>query len=956
MIKANKIKWGEMEGEETIQACISKTYKEVTSWRKNLFMLPRGKAGTDFIRELTRLIYLFVNDTKWSRIGLPLVHIFLPLMLQKPSSRSKAKDNLKYLEKSLHQWSQGDITALISEGKEIQKRLDVRLKKKEENKKQAFLRLIFMGKLGPAMKYINNEDQTLGVHSLTDQIKKLLQEKHPKSREVHEEILLPESNADPLPVIFEEIDATSVYKVALNLNGSGGPTLVDADGWKRLLCSKAYGNVSVNLCQAVADLAKKLCREEVHPDCLHEFVACRLIPLNKGDDKWGNPGVRPIGIGEVLRRLVGKVVIGHIREDIIEAAGPLQTCAGLKAGIEASIHAMRDIYENPETEAILLVDAENAFNNLNRRAAVHNIKQLCPTFHRYLANTYQLPAKMIINDRDGQNEDILSEEGSTQGDVPAMAMYAIGTKPLLDKLMHAVDTQQCKQVWYADDSSSGGKIREMRKWWDELTSSGPKYGYFPKPCKTIMIVKNEALLQEANEVFGNTEIKIDVDGERHLGAVIGSLNFKEKYVKKKIDNWILDIEQLADIAQDEPQAALSAFTKALCMRWSFVQRTISNIRHLFEPLEESIREKLLPAIVGRKVSDIERKILGLPVRFGGIGILNPVETADIEHQTSIKITGNLKRMIYNQDTTLQNYDEGAVKLLINKTKADKEKRLTQEFESIKSQVDDDMKRNLELAREKGSGSWLIALPISSLGYVLNKQELRDSLCLRYGWKIPKTPFFCHCGKQNSVDHALICKTGGYVHMRHDRIRDLEASILRDICKDVRVEPELLPVGNSTVGSSTTGEKSRLDVSAVGIWSPMERTFMDVKIVHPNAPSHKNKDLNQIFKESETKKKHKYNQRVMQVEKATFTPLIFSTTGGMASECIKFHKKVAVLVSNKTKEEYSHVMNHLRTRLRFTLLKSTLVAIRGERGKSRKIKTNITELSFNTVPDMPSYEV
>ena len=143
---------------------------------------------------------------------------------------------------------------------------------------------------------------------------------------------------------------------------------------------------------------------------------------------------------------------------------------------------------------------------------------------------------MIINDRDGQNEDILSEEGSTQGDVPAMAMYAIGTKPLLDKLMHAVDTQQCKQVWYADDSSSGGKIREMRKWWDELTSSGPKYGYFPKPCKTIMIVKNEALLQEANQVFGNTEIKIGVEGERHLRAVIGSLDCKEDYVRKKIDN------------------------------------------------------------------------------------------------------------------------------------------------------------------------------------------------------------------------------------------------------------------------------------------------------------------------------------------------------------------------------------------------------------------------------------
>ena len=132
--------------------------------------------------------------------------------------------------------------------------------------------------------------------------------------------------------------------------------------------------------------------------------------------------------------------------------------------------------------------------------------------------------------------------------------------------------------------------------------------------------------------------------------------------------------------------------------------------------------------------------------------------------------------------------------------------------------------------------------------------------------------------------------------------------------------------------------------------------MDVKVVHPNAPSHKDKDLSQIFKESETAKKHKYNQRIMQVEKATFTPLIFSTSGGMASECTKFHKKVAVLVSNKTKEEYSHVMSHLRTRLRFTLLKSTLVAIHGERGKSRKLKTYITELLIHKIPDMPSYEV
>ena len=64
-------------------------------------------------------------------------------------------------------------------------------------------------------------------------------------------------------------------------------------------------------------MAKKLCREEIHPDTLNEFVANRLIPLDKGEDKQGKPGVRPIGIGEILRRIIGKVVVGNIKEDII---------------------------------------------------------------------------------------------------------------------------------------------------------------------------------------------------------------------------------------------------------------------------------------------------------------------------------------------------------------------------------------------------------------------------------------------------------------------------------------------------------------------------------------------------------------------------------------------------------------------------------------------------------------
>ena len=225
-------------------------------------------------------------------------------------------------------------------------------------------------------------------------------------------------------------------------------------------------------------------------------------------------------------------------------------------------------------------------------------------------------------------------------------------------------------------------------------------------------------------------------------------------------------------------------------------------------------------------------------------------------------------------------------------------------------------------------------------YVLNKQSFRDSLCLRYGWKIPNTPLYCSCKEKNDVNHALTCKKGGYVSMRHDRIRDLEANLLRDVCKDVRIEPDLLPVGNVLLESANIAERARLDVSAIGIWSPMERTFLDVRIVHPNAASYREKTIEKIYELHEKEKKRSYNQRVMQVERGTFTPLVFSTTGGMAPECVKYHKRIAELISNKTHEDYSKVMNHIRTRVRFTLLKSTLIAIRGERGKPKKAQANI----------------
>ena len=155
------------------------------------------------------------------------------------------------------------------------------------------------------MNFIDHDQNSaVGVLKFSKDINNALLEKHPAVRDAAENVLIDIEDDPPLvqPVLFEDIDAELLHKAVKNLKGSGGPTLVDSEGWRHILMSKAYGNQSVQLCQTIADMTKRLCIEEIDPDYLKEFISCRLIPLDK------NPDVQPIGIGEVLRRISGNLV------------------------------------------------------------------------------------------------------------------------------------------------------------------------------------------------------------------------------------------------------------------------------------------------------------------------------------------------------------------------------------------------------------------------------------------------------------------------------------------------------------------------------------------------------------------------------------------------------------------------------------------------------------------------
>ena len=146
------------------------------------------------------------------------------------------------------------------------------------------------------------------------------------------------------------------------------------------------------------------------------------------------------------------------------------------------------------------------------------------------------------------------------------------------------------------------------------------------------------------------------------------------------------------------------------------------------------------------------------------------------------------------------------------------------------------------------------------------------------------------------------------------------------------QPELQPVNNPedfSLATSNTQEGARLDIAANGFWGGRsERCFMDVRVFNPLAPSNSSSSLSSTFKKHENIKRRAYGQRIREVERASFTPIVLSAAGGFAHEASVFYKRLACLLPNNWSDEYSVVLGWLCCSLCFSLLRSAI--IRGAR--------------------------
>jgi len=154
--------------------------------------------------------------------------------------------------------------------------------------------------------------------------------------------------------------------------------------------------------------------------------------------------------------------------------------------------------------------------------------------------------------------------------------------------------------------------------------------------------------------------------------------------------------------------------------------------------------------------------------------------------------------------------------------------------------------------------------------------------------------------------------------------------LSKICSDIAIEPSLQPLsgGRLTPRIANQQDDVRADIHACGFWERQQSAFFDVTVFHPNAQSYRKSFIPSIYRCHELQKKREYGDRIGNVESASFTPLILSTTGGMGREGLTFYGHLAKLLSGHDSTTYSSTLAWLRCALSFSLLRSTTTCIQG----------------------------
>ena len=896
---------------------LRKIWWKATALRGKQYQLPGGNVGTRFVN----LLAVEIERCTAKRQPSEREFIFTALVLQRNKMVKKAKDIRPLLTRRMDMWEAGQLKELLQEAQRCDRQLTTSITPMSpEQVERTFARMMMQGRVPSAVRLLTDRlgggvlDPGAEAQGKDGGLQKtvfdILQEKHP-----------PQKHADPrafiqceeLPLL-EDVDITSshIEQVARRLFGSAGPSGTDSEQWRSFLLR--FGNASSRLREAVAASTRLHANQVVPWDDMRALLARRGIALDK------NPGVRPIGIGECRQRLEAKAMALATGTDLQEVCAADQLCAGAKAGVEAAVHAMREVFEDPDTECLLLVDASNAFNRLSRPAALWNCRVLWPRCSRYLFNSYRGFAVVVLRGADNCTHVILSREGTTQGCPLAMLMYAAGIQPLIAKLK---DPLRHLQNWFADDSSCGGRLQRVHDWFLALMALGPAFGYYPEPSKSVLIVKPD-LLPAARALFESLQVHVTLSS-RYLGGCIGEEAGVKAYVAEKVSSWVASVARLSSAAKAFPHAAYCALTRSLTSEWTYVQRVVNGCDDEFADLRDTLQQHFTPALLGREILDREHPLLALPAKYGGLAIPDPVSTASSAFSVSVDATATLRRGVVTGDRVNIHQHHEHCRRVTGKASRARDERASSVSQDLITGLPPLAQRTLSRIVKGNASGWLTVLPLRQEGYDLSSTQFRDQLAIRYGYEPSRMPSICDgCGVPFSLQHGLDCHKGGLIKRGHNDLRDADAKLADLAWGGVVIEPVLVPADDQNSRPAL-----QADWSARGVWEGNRVALFDNRIVDANAPSYRQSSWDSVARKAAEAKKKKY-ARAAEELRSSFTPLVCSTDAVLHREYAAYQKRLASQLASRWEKPYSVVMAWVRVQTQISIIRAVDLRLRGSR--------------------------
>ena len=367
-------------------------------------------------------------------------------------------------------------------------------------------------------------------------------------------------------------------------------------------------------------------------------------------------GLRPIAVGEVLRRLTSKCLAITVRSEVYSVLTPLQLGVCVKGGCEAIIHATSHLMSSFPTDQrwTLLLDFSNTFNSVDPEAMFAEFREHIPSLSAWMESCYSCQPHLLLG-----KETIRSCCGVQQGDPLGPLGFALTLHPIVERIQAEVPGLTLN-AWYLDDGTLAGSPEDLAAALNIVERDGPALGLHLNRAKSSLFIPSEA---DADRSTLPPDITVTRRGFSLLGCPIGPPDFCEEVFQKRVTKVKENLRDLRGMADSQLETTLLRSCLAL-PKVAFVLRACppSHTRNTAEEFDSTIQEAL-EGILGGPMSDWSWYKASLPCSRGGLGLRSAVLHAPAAFLDFSLSTKSLVGRILRQPPVISPHSSSAVAAL-----------------------------------------------------------------------------------------------------------------------------------------------------------------------------------------------------------------------------------------------------------------------------------------------------